>query len=385
MRRLSLLLFSLVGCAAPFQAMPPTGDEVTIFIPGYEGSLLSTATDPPHTAWVTPGQGICGGKETLALPFEGERNVPMFGPLHSDGPISRITIIPLIFEGDIYGSWMEYGTEKLPGFIPVGYDWRQDIRETAAHLGAVIDRLAAQRGGQLKVNLIGHSMGGLIALYYLRYGSDVTAKEVTWSGARYVNRVVFVGTPFRGAPGIFKDFMVGTPSGLNHSLLSKEAVFTFPAAYQLMSATDDYFRDAQDHPVSIAASDPAVWCEKGWSVFADKALCADPAYQQYLSRMLTTHRETALALGEVTAPPPPTLKAMAIIGHKRETTGAERIIDGKVDVEHPIIVDGDGTVPASSALPTRPLDYEHVDTGALHVALLNDGAVRKAIARFLGR
>ena len=81
---------------------------------------------------------------------------------------------------------MQYGGAGPAGFVPFGYDWRQDIRVTAAQLAAFIDRLASERAGRLRVNLIGHSMGGLVALYFLRYGSDVSAHAITWAGAKYI-------------------------------------------------------------------------------------------------------------------------------------------------------------------------------------------------------
>jgi pimeloyl-ACP methyl ester carboxylesterase len=383
--RTFLVALALCSCATPFHATPPTGDEVTIFLPGYEGSFLATDSLPSKIAWITPAVGLFGGKETLALPFEGERPVPTFGPLHSEGPLTRLTFIPVIAEGDIYGSWLEYGTKTLPGFIPFGYDWRQDMRTTAGQLSALIDRLSAEHGGRLKVNLIGHSMGGLVALYYLRYGADFTAHEVTWAGARHVQRVAFVGTPFRGAPGVLEAFIVGTPAGLNHALMSKEAIFTFPAAYQFMGGSDDFFQDAAGAPVHLAAGDASTWCEQGWSVFSDAKLCGDFSYQQQLTRMLRVRRETSAAFADVTIPPPVELQALVVIGHGRATTVGERVVEGRVDVEHPVRGDGDETVAATSAVPPKPLTYALVETSARHVALLNDDEVRKAIAHFVGR
>ena len=379
-----LLVLTLSGCTAVFRAVPPTGDEVTIFVPGYKGSFLSLDSAPAKHAWIDPTDVLCAGHDTLALPFEGERPVPSFGPLHAAGPMTRLTVLPLIAEEDVYESWMEYGTRELPGFVPFSYDWRQDIRVSAAQLAALIDHLSSDRARPLRINLVAHSMGGLVALYYLRYGADPAARQVSWEGARHVQRVTFVATPFRGSPAILKDFVLGATTGLNTALLSKEALFTFAAAFQLMPATDDFFFDAADRPVPLAASDPATWYAKSWGVFADPALQGDPAYRLQLTRMLTDHLELARALRDVDVPPPPTLQALVIIGHGRSTVSGARLTDGRLDTKHPLTADGDEAVTVSSATPPRPLEYRRLDvTGAVHSELLNDKTVRAAITRFV--
>ena len=52
------------------------------------------------------------------------------------------------------------------------YDWRQDNVVIARKLDALIEQLRRDYGDpQLKVDLVAHSMGGLIARYYLQYGT----------------------------------------------------------------------------------------------------------------------------------------------------------------------------------------------------------------------
>lgn len=62
-----------------------------------------------------------------------------------------------------------------------------DLRATAARLGAYVESLAAETGSD-KVHVIGHSLGGLIARYYVqRLGGDTL-----------VHTLVTLGTPHRG-------------------------------------------------------------------------------------------------------------------------------------------------------------------------------------------
>src|SRR5262249_49951725 len=83
---------------------------------------------------------------------------------------------------------------------PFGYNWRQPAAVAAEQLhdfiAEVIDRTKllrhyAQAGyaADPKVNLIGHSMGGLVTAFYLdRYGDD-----------NLVKKVVTLGTPWHGS------------------------------------------------------------------------------------------------------------------------------------------------------------------------------------------
>ena len=89
--------------------------------------------------------------------------------------------------------------EPVPVF-PFGYDWRQPLdlveEQLAAFVWEVIERTQllkyyydASYGVAPKVNLVGHSMGGLIITGYLeKYGAKAP-----------VAKVVTLATPFRGS------------------------------------------------------------------------------------------------------------------------------------------------------------------------------------------
>jgi pimeloyl-ACP methyl ester carboxylesterase len=378
-----ILLPALLSCVASFHPVQPTGDEVTIFIPGYKGSFLVTDGEPEERAWINPGAVLTSGRRTLALPFEGERTLPVFGPLHEDGPLTRLTLIPLLAEADIYKTWMDDASRTLPDFIPFGYDWRQDIRVPVARLAALIDRLQAGRTTPRRINLVCHSMGGLIALYYLRYGSDGAATAVTWDGARHVQRVVFAGTPFRGSPIAFRDLQTGTATGLNKALLSRDALFTFASVFQLLPASDDFLFSSGDRLLNARVSDPVVWISTGWSVFSDPTLRENLAYRLQLARMLSAHTEIVRALGETTSAPPETLRTLVVVGTGRPTVSGLRLVDGRVDGKHHLLADGDDSVPSANATPPSSLPYRRLDTGAIHAGILNDSSVRAEIIRFL--
>ena len=64
---------------------------------------------------------------------------------------------------------------------------RLRIEEAVAHIARHVERVIAERGG--KVHLVGHSLGGLLALKVKRARPDLP-----------IHRVVQLGTPNRGSP-----------------------------------------------------------------------------------------------------------------------------------------------------------------------------------------
>src|SRR5215210_8745245 len=80
-------------------------------------------------------------------------------------------------------------------FYLFAYDWRRDNVETAQLLAEKIARLKQRLGRpDLRFNLIAHSMGGLVARYYLMYGGEDVLEQpqakVTWAGAANVDKLI---------------------------------------------------------------------------------------------------------------------------------------------------------------------------------------------------
>jgi pimeloyl-ACP methyl ester carboxylesterase len=367
--RALLVLLLAAGCIAPQPVLgPPKGDDVTLFLHGYRASFL--ATESGELAYVTPAQGLSKGDRSLAFSFPGQRDVPRYGPLHVVGPLTRLTVIPFLLDLDPYASWMAWAKDALPGFQVYAYDWRADLRESGRGL---CERLAAL-GPARRVRLIGHSMGGLVALSCLRSGHV---------GANTVVKAAFVGTPFKGGPGQWDDLQLGTPTSSNTALLSPEALLTFPAAWQLLAPAPDFFVDATFASVPVPAYDAQTWLDRRWGLFAEAEVRENPAYRAQLEARFSEHASLWRELGDVDGPSPP-WRALAIVGTGRSTVVGWRIApDGAVDLTNPVRGDGDGTVPAARAAPPRPVGAELVETRAEHSALLNDDGVREVLRQFV--
>ncbi|HYJ91021.1 MAG TPA: hypothetical protein VEV84_06925 [Pyrinomonadaceae bacterium] len=194
------------------------------------------------------------------------------------------------------------------------YDWRRDIVENSRLLVRKIDALKRKlRRPNLKFDIVGHSLGGLIARYAAMYGdSDLPAggsSSSTWAGSKDINRLIIIGTPNEGSPLALRNLINGFPLlGIEIKLpfiqhLSKFDIFTIPAAFELLPAPNTLMAfDADLNPVSIDLYDPATWTKYGWNVIDDKDFAKEysPAEQkaapQYLAAVLNRAKRLYQAL-----------------------------------------------------------------------------------------
>ncbi|KAL6501064.1 Phospholipase A(1) lcat3 [Orobanche hederae] len=90
------------------------------------------------------------------------------------------------------------GYKKGTTLFGYGYDFRQSNRIDQLLDGLKEKLEAAYRAsGGRKVNIISHSMGGLLVSCFISLHSDIFS--------RYVNKWITIATPFQGAPGCIND------------------------------------------------------------------------------------------------------------------------------------------------------------------------------------
>ena len=154
------------------------------------------------------------------------------------------------------------------------YDWRQDNVKSAQELYRFIDQIRKDYSNpKLEVDIIAHSMGGLIARYFLRYGiKDVTngnTFEVDLSGAERVRRIILLGTPNLGSMDSLHAIIKGKKIGLN--LLPAEVLASMPSLYQtLPHALNDWIITAEGKPLNKDLFDVQLWRQYQWSIFDPK-------------------------------------------------------------------------------------------------------------------
>ncbi|XP_027185503.1 phospholipase A(1) LCAT3 [Coffea eugenioides] len=102
---------------------------------------------------------------------------------------------------DMIDMLVECGYKKGTTLFGHGFDFRQSNRIDKAMDGlkAKLETAYEASGGR-KVNLISHSMGGLLVTCFMYLHNDVFTK--------YVNKWITIATPFQGAPGCVNDSLL---------------------------------------------------------------------------------------------------------------------------------------------------------------------------------
>ena len=292
LRNIAYSVAATLFLAAAFLCTPTQAKPPVIFIPGLTGSELI--------------DGRTGSKIWFRLRHVRENDLrlpvsPNILANHDDlkpGDIIRDVKPGILPRIDVYGGfiaslvarggyregrWDSPPTRGYENTIYVfPYDWRRDNVENARILIRKIETLKRKlRRPDLKFDVVGHSMGGLIARYAAMYGdADLPATETakpTWAGARDIARLIIIGTPNEGSPLSLKDLINGfSLLGVEVPLpfirnMSKWDVFTIPAAYELLPAPGTLRAfDDELRPITFDVYDPATWTKYGWNVIDDK-------------------------------------------------------------------------------------------------------------------
>ncbi|MGR8950331.1 MAG: esterase/lipase family protein, partial [Gammaproteobacteria bacterium] len=123
----------------------------------------------------------------------------------------------------------------------------------------------------LKVDIVAHSMGGLIPRYFMRYGkTDVTADNdlpVHLYGAKRVRRVVLLGPPNLGSVKMLNAFIDGIGSGFQK--IGAETLAAMPGLYQLLPhPLNDSLVTAEGRKLERGLFEVEIWRRFQWSIFA---------------------------------------------------------------------------------------------------------------------
>ncbi len=131
------------------------------------------------------------------------------------------------------------------------YDWRMDVRASAGKLAAFVDEVIARTkllrhyadADNLQVDLVGHSMGGLVICEYL---SQLGRRS-------NVEKVVTIGTPFLGSVEAIVKITTGMSllTGPEPKEREREAARVTPALYQLFPSYPGATTDPKGNDVDV--------------------------------------------------------------------------------------------------------------------------------------
>lgn len=151
------------------------------------------------------------------------------------------------------------------------YDWRQDNVQAVRRLDELIERIRTDYADpDLKVDIVAHSMGGLVTRYYLRYGTtdvlDGNDFPMNDHGATRVRKVILLGTPNLGSVSGLNEFLQGFKVGLRR--IPTETFATMPSAYQLFPhPIRSALVSANGEVLERDLFDVSIWRAFQWSVF----------------------------------------------------------------------------------------------------------------------
>jgi len=173
------------------------------------------------------------------------------------------------------------------------YDWRRDNVIAVKQLHAFLEQIRQDyKDPNLRVDIIAHSNGGLLANYYLRYGPNDVLDQKEFSqwqeGGKRVRRVVLLGTPNLGSVTSLERLMRGFRLGLR--LIPVEVLTSFATPFQaLPSPIAQSVVDPNGQPAAINIYDPVLWQTNAWSVYS-------PEFIKTIEKQSTSPEEASARL-----------------------------------------------------------------------------------------
>ncbi|MFC2105817.1 alpha/beta fold hydrolase [Candidatus Bipolaricaulota bacterium] len=419
MRKVALPIILLVLCSVPILAgellMNGTGEIVhdqlepqphvpVLIIPGILGSMLVDAsTSSEKLLW--PGTVMFGGDiGPLRLPSSGKgslgfdvrptRLVGFAEPLSAlesfnKSSLARLTpgwlrewipntLRAFSYYGGILATFQSAGYVLDVDLFTFPYDWRRDLLETSILLASKIADILAQTGVEA-VDIVAHSMGGLLSRAYVNAADDPP-----------VRKLIMMGTPSHGSPDAFVTLHSKLGSGrlLLEDKNAQELSMNWPSVFQLLP-TPRYFelyghifvdQFGEDHEEALTgATGDATW-RRTYLENPDSSL-AD--VNEYL--LTTAGSYSARAFHERIGSTLQFAGELVIIaGSGTSTVGTVMKTDSTEHTWNGISTNGDGTVPLLSVTrleSSGPISIYH--TTASHEGMLSDTAVGRLLPTLL--
>jgi len=274
-----------------------TNQPPVIFVHGVLGSKLAHKNTGEEVWFSSPWKLLFDEYRHLAYQIDPD-SLEVIPNIYEASELAG-DIIGKDFYGNIIKTLVEYGGYKhaevgqkvdptnknLYTFI---YDWRQDNVISAAQLADMVDQIREDYDNPiLKVDIVAHSMGGLITRYYMRYGRDDVTDDndfpVTMYGGDRVRRVVLLGTPNLGSVNMLRIFLNGAELGFKK--INPETLVTMPSLYQLLPhPLNNWIVSAEGKMLDRDLFDIDTWRRFKWAIF-------DPKVRERVRNEFETEKE----------------------------------------------------------------------------------------------
>uniref|UniRef100_A0A7N0UER7 Uncharacterized protein n=1 Tax=Kalanchoe fedtschenkoi TaxID=63787 RepID=A0A7N0UER7_KALFE len=301
-------------------------------------------------------------------------------------------------------NWGFLEGKTLFGF---GYDFRQSnrLQDTLDQFTAKLESVYSASGGK-KINIISHSMGGLLVKCFMSLHSDIFEK--------YVKNWIAIAAPFRGAPGYITTTFLNGVSFVDgweqNFFISKwsmhQLLIECPSIYELMACPDfnwrhnprlEIWRKSQDSELQSNVHLESYSCKESISVF-EEALSNNTVNYGGVDIPLPFNLEILKWANDTrqilaSAKVPASVKFYNIYATDLQTPHSVCFGSPEAPITHLpelrfclpnyISVDGDGTVPAESAMADGLDAVARIGVPGEHRGILSDHHVFRILKHWL--
>lgn len=345
-----------------------------VIIPGVLSSNLNIKDDQQTELWPNLPKilfGLPGDRylDELSLNQAGLPNI-------HNPPVFPTDILRKIGKNDFFAGLIEqlitHGYEENKNLFVFPYDWRLDIGSNK--LKEKIDQILEQTGSE-KVNIIAHSLGGLLAKYYIKHNEN-----------NRVDKFIDIATPHLGAPSAFKTLTFGDDLGIKFGIFGlnsdevKKIVQNMPSIYQLLPSLNYFSTSSPNYKYYLYDMDDVdkngirarldfVQTKQFMKNTGRNELLLDTAPNIHYDLDYMNPADYGVTAYNIVGCGVPTIGKIFTLGQKNSA--------GKYyDVAY---INGDGTVPEKSAR-SFPVSFEYQISGVKHSVLPSNLRVSSLIA-----
>ncbi|MCQ0987013.1 esterase/lipase family protein [Jiella marina] len=330
-----------------------------VMVPGLLGSKLCRKTDSGDEEIVWGTVGAITEFPALAL-----GSAP--GEVYPCGLIREISYLG-VYSQAVYSGFVERlesdGYVEGKTLFLFDYDWRLSVFDNARKLAEFVDENVPE---DRKIDIVAHSMGGLIArIYALEEG-----------GTDRIAQLMSAGAPLRGSVEVFDQIENGW--GLANVFMGgletfRRTVLTFPSTFDLTPRYAGSYAHAAAAGSEFDPNDLKTWVALNWTGVNEESL-PDPE----------AVRERQMRLRQILERPLPAGIEEAIIIGVDQRTPEQYALDFEAEEAELLIKtswNGDGVVIRDSAM----LDGRHVfrTSFATHQGILNESSAQDFVVAAL--